>query len=254
MPKGLRPHPRCDVDPGDAAGTCSSPQGEGSQQRGCAEENGAPSSLALGFRPHQNFLKLGVYVAAWVTKPSLPSRNRDALTVVLAVQDLEKWEIFILRAIDLPLPSPPPPHWREYIPAYSGCGTLSDLLSEAVGPDVNCKTCPRSWGNAWWMCFELHRATATLSQRCLNHALKPYFQLASLCLSFMSPRLKAWLILKMPARATERFGNELQDYKMQILGFWCTHSVVSSVSAGSHRTGGLVAQGPLHCLTSQISG
>lgn len=54
----------------------------------------------------------------------------------------------------------------------------------------------------------------------------------------------------MPASDRKRFGNELQDYKMQILGFWCIHIMVSSVSAGSHRTGGLVAQGPLYCLTS----
>ena len=54
----------------------------------------------------------------------------------------------------------------------------------------------------------------------------------------------------MPARATERFGNELQDYEMQILGFWGIHSMVSSVSTGSHRTGGLVAQGLLRYLTS----
>lgn len=120
----------------------------------------------------------------------------------------------------------------------SGCGTLSDLLSEAVGPEVSCKTCPRSRGNSWLMCCELHRAAATLSQWCLE-SLFP--------VSCVSPRLKAWSILEMPARATERFGNELQNYKRQIPGFWCIHSIASSVSTRSRRTGDLGAQGTLHC-------
>lgn len=70
MPKTLRPHPRGHLGPGDAVGMCSSLQGEEGQQRGHAKENGAPPSLALGFRPHEHFLKLGVYAVPWVKSPN----------------------------------------------------------------------------------------------------------------------------------------------------------------------------------------